>query len=667
MADPLRPSVLPLPSDALEQWQGDLAKARQVRKSLAKWWEANLKVYAPSPSDDPMGYGTTLNTNRDFTLVERKKADLFYQRPDVSAVASPLLEGHEALLEADTTILNEKLGLDGVHAKALVHQLLFDVLCPAGTGWSVMGYESVTIPTETVDPMTGQPMMAPVPIFEDCYWRYLSPWQALVPRGFKSTQWDDAPWLGYDFEVPVRVAKRKGWVPDDYRGGPPSPELAFDTGLGHAPDESVAKGSLIWYKSALYRDDIVHPQHLTLLILMDGIDQPAEHKDSPYQTITPKGNLSPDSLIGFPIHPLTIRTLTDSAQVPSDCTISRPIVNELNKFRGQMIEQREANILRWQYNTDVMPPEAVTKMVKSPIGGMIGVPGDAYVGEGAIKELPHGTYPRENFSFNDYLDNDLARTHGLDANQQGVSAQGDQTATEAQLQQGNANARLGLERGIVLDWYIRGVTKYAAIVRRLLPVEDAAAILGQQKAAEWDSWRHTIPAALAFTAMPNSTLRQDTSSELDRRMKHYTYWANDPYINRAALAQETLKYLGYSPKVFQAQPPPKGPEPAKPGFSFKGDDLNPLNPQFPIVIAILQQSGVTIDPTVIAEAQAGAKNALLMQSVAGAQAGGPTTPGTEHGGKIPALESLDKHQAEQTGAMQGSGQAVPFGAGGMVQ
>ena len=41
---------------------------------------------------------------------------------------------------------------------------------------------------------------------------------------------------------------------------------------------------------------------------------------------------------------------------------------------------------------------------------------------------------------------------------------------------------------------------------------------------------------------------------------------------------------------------------------------------------------------------------------------------TEHGGKTAPMESLDKHQAERTGAMQGiGGNPTPFGAGGMVQ
>ena len=43
-------------------------------------------------------------------------------------------------MDTHTQILNEKLGLDGVNAKQLVHQVLFDVLCPAGRGWTVRNF-----------------------------------------------------------------------------------------------------------------------------------------------------------------------------------------------------------------------------------------------------------------------------------------------------------------------------------------------------------------------------------------------------------------------------------------------------------------------------------------------------------------------------------------------
>ena len=85
------PDPQPIGAKPAAYWkeQGDLAKS--TRLTYERWWEANLKAYSPQPGMDPDHYGNCINTNRDFTLVERKKSDLFYQRPEVSLQPSPLL------------------------------------------------------------------------------------------------------------------------------------------------------------------------------------------------------------------------------------------------------------------------------------------------------------------------------------------------------------------------------------------------------------------------------------------------------------------------------------------------------------------------------------------------------------------------------------------------
>ena len=482
-----------LSTEQLAQWWEQIEQARSQRDRAMTWADANLKAYSPALNDDPDGYGTDINTNRDFTLVERKKADLFYQRPDLYAKASPLFTDREDLLKIHANILNEKLGPNGVDAENLAEQVLFDVLCTTGMGWTVMGYESATMPVAPTPPAQvpgailglsqPPPAPAPVPLYEDCFWKWFSPKCALIPLGVRTATGDDWPWIGMEFEIDPKTALRKGWIADEKDTTSVDPKLRFDHGTGSVDQSGVLRGVLIYYKSALYRDDRVHPLHQTRLILIDGKkDKAADHVDSPFQTLDAQGRLTPDSLTGYPIHPATIRVLSDSAYVPSDCTISRPLINELNVFREQMVQMRDANIARFQYNTDVLPPDALQKIVRSPIAGMIGVPGEAFVGEGAIKELPHGTYPRENFQFNDFIDNDLARTHAIDANQSGAASAREQSATESAIKQNNVNARLSRERNKFLAWYLSGATKYSQIMQRLLPVEDAAQIVGQQAA-----------------------------------------------------------------------------------------------------------------------------------------------------------------------------------------
>src|SRR6185436_20062995 len=136
-------------------------------------------------------------------------------------------------VQANEEIVNEKLGPNGIDAKKLIHSVLFDVLATAGTGWTKLGYESVTIdqPDPRVpppdpalaaaDPMAPPPEtpMIPVPVFERCYWDYIPPKQCLRPAEFRSTEWDRAPWLAFRFTLPLTKGNRQKYqLPDDFEG-----------------------------------------------------------------------------------------------------------------------------------------------------------------------------------------------------------------------------------------------------------------------------------------------------------------------------------------------------------------------------------------------------------------------------------------------------------------
>jgi hypothetical protein len=410
---------------------------------------------------------------------------------------------------------------------------------------------------------------------------------------------------------------------------------------------------------------VQHPEHLTQLVIVDGIDNPVIERDSPYQTLDERGGLTPDSLIGFPIHPFSVRKLTDSAYVPSDGTMIRPLENELNVFRSQMVQFRDASTLRFMSNNDILPREALDKIVRAPIGGIIPVPGEAFVGEGAIKELPHGSMPRESFTSNDYIDNDMERTTAVGASQAGVQSTSSQTATAEQLQNANANARIDKERGIVLKRYCKGVTKFSTLIQRYLPVAQAAAIVGPQRAQMWDIWRKQTDSALAFTAMPDSALRVDQAVDRKQAQELYSFLANDPFIakGRSKLLEKLLRKYHIDPAGIVSPPDPPKPEPPKLALSFKGEDL--VGPQAPIVIEILQQQGITVSPQAVQLSQ---QMLLQAQQLAEAEAAEQEAQKgeTKHGGKLAQQESLSKHASDQTGAMQGiGGAAMPMGAGGM--
>jgi hypothetical protein len=685
-------------------WRKQVELSLSVRNTYERWWEQNLKAYAPI-NRDPEQYGSEINTNRTFTLTERKKADLFYQRPDVTLQPTPLMEGpvmgpdgqaltfppapgqqsqavtQQYCLSAHEEIVNEKLGEDGIDATEMMDAVLFDIICTQGVGFTKMGYEAVFTEVEQPDPAwQPDPMLplemqkpamvtVPVPIHEQCFWHHFSGKQAIIPHNFRSTEWDRAPFLGMQFELPLTEGNRQQYqLPPDFTGkkAKDAEKQHYDHGTAQEQAEDTFTGVEIFYRSALFRDDVRHPEHLTQLVLVDGIDEPVIERDCPYQTLDEKGALTPDSLIGFPIHPFSVRKMTDSAYVPSDGTMIRPLESELNVFRHQMVQFRDASTLKFVSNADILPAEALAKIVRAPIGGIIPVPSEAFVGEGAIKELPHGSMPRESFTSNDYIDNDMERTTAVGASQSGVQSTSSQTATAEQLQNANANARMDKERGIILKRYCKGVTKFATLIQRYLPVEQAAAIVGGQRAQMWDVWRKTAAMPLAFTAMPDSALRVDQAVDRKQAQELYSFLANDPFIakGRAKLLEKLLRKYHIDPTGIVAPPDPPKPQPPKLALSFKGEDL--VGPQAPIVLEILQQQGIKITPEAVMLSQQLLLNAQQEAAAAAAEQEGQDGD-TQHGGKLAPQESLSKHAADQTGAMQGiGGMAMPMGAGGMA-
>jgi hypothetical protein len=154
---------------------------------------------------------------------------------------------------------------------------------------------------------------------------------------------------------------------------------------------------------------------------------------------------------------------------------------------------------------------------------------------------------------------------------------------------------------------------------------------------------------------PDSSLRNDTPLDRKQLQDLYTFLANDPSINRQYLNEKlALKYhLDPSRLILPPDQVPKPqPEPVMPSVAIK--DLVILTD--PLVLAFIganPQWGIQIPPEVKA----------MVVAMAQAQDNGQQP----HGGNVAAVPSLDKHAADLTGGMQGSGALSPGLAGGQVQ
>lgn len=638
--------TIPLDADALKKWKGDLERANARRKVFEPTWERNLKAYTPDPTNT--NWGDEVNPGIDFYQTEQKKALLFFETPSVILTPEDDTPPDQlGGISAHQAKLNQRLGRKGLDAERLMDEVLFSVICPAGMGCVKVGVTRITKdvpllhPPDHPDPALagqpqqdaqGQPITAPVPVYQKIFGEHFSEKKILIPTNFHSTQFEKAPWLAMKFTMPIRIATRQFTLTPDVvekLGKKTTADEQVFQLPGQKPDvssdEETCTGIECWYHAALYDDNVYHPDHLRQLVFLDGIDDPVVHRDSPYQTFE-NGTFKdddPQNMPGFPIHIFTVRDLADSAYVPSDCTITRPLVNELSRFRTQLIENRDSGTSVRLCDEAVFTPEVLAKVVRAPWGAMIPIPNLDQT-RLPVVEVSHPVYSRENFTAQDVIERDLTKVNTISANQTGAQQETTHSATEIMTVQRNADVRMQKERNRILAGFIGFVQKVDALMKRFETPP------GQQPISGY-----------TYDIKPDSGMHVDAASDRKFALDRYNMLAKDPNVNRSYLLTELAPDLRLDPSKLIVQPPPPKPEPPKFSFIVKGDDLSPLVPQYANMQQALAEAGVTLQATPITP--------QLVQNAALAQPIKPPTPQLDHPGAPPQADKVNQHTEDLAG------------------
>jgi len=626
--------AVPLKDEAVGQWQSRVELADQTRKLYEPQWKRALDRYAKARQPDSQ---YEVNALLDFRHVESKRANLFYQTPDVQLTpVEPEIDGIPAaeLIRSRQKVLNYKLGPDGANIKREIHLSLFDAICPSGFLVMKIGYESVTSSVELLNPLTLQPEKVDVPIWEQVFWTRVSPMKVLIPNDFTSTVFDNAPWLGVKGVMPLMQAKRLWNIPDTFTG-----TIQSDPNVFTADTSNVSGGPMttpmveyqeIWYRAALFDESVMHPDLFRCLVMVTGLEKPVKHIDSPYQKLDEYGRLTDDSLIGNPIHIGTLRDYSDSSYVPSDLTVGEQLSQEVNKFRTQQIRRRRAVLPVQFLDTTNLDQNTIAKIERNE--GPVPVPPGALAnGAGAIMQaVSPGTEPRENYTAQDYAERDWERALGSGANQVGAFNRGRRTATEARIVEGNASARSEVEKDRLREYFVSGVRKFDTILQQFMTLQDLQKILGQKAAGLWEQWR-ALPGRYIYKIQPDSGVYIDAQQYRAQKLDEYNLLRRDPAINPMVLLEDVLRALGHDPAKTIVPPMEKGPEPARVTLTLSGEDLTGPNAQ--MAIEVLQQAGYKIQSPM----------GLPMVS-------GPPMP---HAGGVLEAERVNQHATERTSGVNG--------------
>jgi hypothetical protein len=670
---------------AIKSW---FTAADQEAERYASLWKKNLDAYAPPPetlAKDREDY--EVNTNVDFRQAEQKKAQLWFDTAQVQLTPTeplsdlvlnsmPMPDGStqeqrlSAAISLHQTVLNQVLSPDGVNAKRTIQAAILDVLVPAGWGVTHIGYTAYTRDVPMPDPMTGMPTIAKVPVYEEFFWSRLSPKALMVPADFRSTDFDKAPWIAVKFKIPLSAARREygSAIPEDYKGAvkrDPTPmredeATQSSSSAGQTYDPFVS-GIQMYYYAPTLDAAAFHPKRVCECVFLQGLDVEVRHRYSPYQSLDAEGRLTGDSMQGYPVHVLMLRDVPDDNHVPSDSAMTRPLADELNQYRGQILKSRDASIPYAFYDEDILPPEKVERITNGKYGPLVPVEGGRLnVAQPPIVQGIKPQLSQETYVGQDIIERDIDRTLALGPNQTGAQNQSRRTATEVATMQSSVDTRLAGEQQKVVEFFCAGVRKLDALIQRFSDRKQTIQILGDDGGKLWVSWnKETIAGRFAYTIKPDSQIHVDAAADRQQDLAFYNLTARDPFINRLELARRLALKWGYNPDKLVAPPPPQGPPKPNVQVRIQAQDLDPRLPQFPFAIEILQQSGYQISTEAL-------QNAVLLAGKATAQGSLPDDitppkdsglpkPQPEHPGAAEQIEPISKHAADRTGMLPGGG------------
>lgn len=618
LGDPSALVTLEMTADEVGEWWERIKDDTARTDAHAKEWDILLKEYLPMVVAS--GEAEAVKYNGHFRNVHSKIGQLFYRTPDlimsprdpgpannqqpppvpVDPMGMPmppiLLED---IIAVKQQVLQFHLGRDGVKVGRLMDELLFDVLAWAGIGCSKLGYrcvmKEVQVPVMGPSPMAppampgsvlglgagapqppqqvpqmgadGQPAMQPqsVPVYEDYYWRRFSPKKFITNSDLRSTRFDeDATRMGMHFYLAPKKAQAMFGLTDEEVSKATSDDKVYK----HKEDSEVGKGSQglvhgveLYVKASVYTDE-VHPQAINQLVLIEGLtERPVVWRPSPDQEFESQGprigQLTYDSLVGFPIRVLTIRDLADSCFPKSDAAFTNSQIKQIGTYRKQGVKLRDAAIGKFLFDGGAFDEEDITTLTNGEVGDFVEViEGKLALGmDKILGRTPQIMGSPDDYRNEELLKRDVDETLGIGSNQSGSPENTVRTATETATVQAAVSARNDKELGRVIDFYLDGARMIDSLLMRYADNTEYVQIAGDAGAVRIMTWNNKIISGrFIYDIAPDSQLRVDTARSFDKLLKFYTIAAQDPLTNRAYLLKKLARMNELDPAKVVASP-----------------------------------------------------------------------------------------------------------------
>src|SRR6185436_3467551 len=542
-------------NDPWKVWRGRIEASRTRRDDRVPDWQANVERrigYARSDSttvDHLTVTDAAVSVNQDWPLTKAKIAQLYSQTPEVRL--SPRLPELQQVVPIFARELNDTIE-DAALGQTL-EEVLVDVINASGIGGALVYYESRTEPREV--PMVdsaivppGTPDAIPTTVVNavvdvrHCVDR-ISPTDLLVPSDFTGSNYDKARWLGADGRMTWTQALREFAASDtnrglseadkeqalgrDKRAGSQSRSLSTDS--GQFKDTDVVNYTQLFYWRHYYHPDETSFSALQRLVFVDGIDEPVVNEPYKGQQRGPDGTMR--GVIKNPIRVLTLTYVSDDCLPPSDSSISRFGVNELEASRDAMVQQRKHSIpFRWG-DTNRISPNTRAKIDQGTFQGFIWTNGP---GDRAVGEVARASFPTERYEFDRVIKGELTEQWQVGTNQNGAFATGERSASEAKIVQQNFQTRVGQERDKVMRFFL-GIAEVLAGHLALYGTFDLPDQIGVE--------REALATGFSYSVRADSTVRKDAQQRIDQLKEFFNLTFQTGYINPKPIVQEWAELM----------------------------------------------------------------------------------------------------------------------------
>jgi hypothetical protein len=576
-------------------WQTRIAASRKRRDDRIATWQENvarrLGATSATTATDARASSATA-VNQDWPLTKAKIAQLYSQTPQVRL--SPKSKAFAPAVPVFAKAINDTL--DASSVGTAVEEVLADVINASGIGAVIVSCER-TVETK-IDPVTQMPV--PMPADSAYPIERISPADLLVPSDFTGSNYDKARWLGYDgrmtWEQAVRTLQLTEDQKEDVLGGDDrtGSTKSLSTDGDQFRDSEVVQFTELFYWRHFYHPEETRFKALQRLVFVRGIDEPVVNEPYKGQVITETG------IIGVtrnPIRACTLTYISDEGLPPSDSTIGRFQVNELEASRDAMVQQRKHSIpVRW-FDPNRVSPNTRTLLDKGDYQGFLPIPG----GDRAIGEVARANYPQEKFEFDKIIKSDLTEMWQVGTNQAGAFASGERSASEAKIIQQNFQTRVGQEREKVTKFFL-GIAEVVAGHLALYGDIDLVSQIDAQRMETWD--RRSIANQFVYTVRADSTVLLDAQQRIKQLTEALNLTAQSGYINPKPVIEEIWELSGMDPAKVVVDPQPKPPEPVKVSVSNAADLINP------VMLALLMRTGQAPTPEDLAAAVKAINNAM---------------------------------------------------------